>query len=702
MTDLATTSTQIDALERSINRFVEEAQKREVGVFIPIPSEAAAQFPSKDDEDKSPPHITVLYAGDLSDAETQVFTALVRAIAHAFAAFPIEMTDYGEFVNDKGQTIAHMIPRSSSLELLHRAIRSSCEDARLPIEHKPGFKSHATLAYVEKGKRYNGPRPTAKWTAREIEVWDGDDHVSIPLGAPAVFRAAAHDQSPWVEVGNEHKLCDLVQPIVQDRLNSMAEACALEGVGAALYNEHDRALADLAKQFGKIMLLAHLSGRAEIIDAVAQEPIARFSARVYARDDDGRFAHVPGHGKRVWTGPNPADLPTTAFIPRKKTQEHMLRTYLQDEKVVASSRTTPQPDINLPIGTWRVDEYALSRGADIEQLLEFDPRQLVPTESPRDMGRGDDIEMYKKWFKEGKKFPPIHVLEREDGSLAVTDGHRRWTAAKELGVPIRAWVSPCVEIPGLKDADGKPMKQGLTRELAIAWKAIDAKKPIPKEITDKFPSIAQFSDRRVVSKKADRLASMLSGDVQQLLKAYVEKYGLSAFEQEKLVERYALGRGFDLARAASDAMRKRVRDLVLMANAGIPQPDVVDLVKALRKSFTPGYSKMVVHNGVTSAYNAGRFRMLRDPEIAEKVAGLEFIAVDDDKVRPHHLAADGMFATPESPVWGELTPPLGHFCRCGLRLVTKSEARRRHLKPTWSAPRGAHADEGFGQRPEEL
>ena len=48
--------------------------------------------------------------------------------------------------------------------------------------------------------------------------------------------------------------------------------------------------------------------------------------------------------------------------------------------------------------------------------------------------------------------------------------------------------------------------------------------------------------------------------------------------------------------------------------------------------------------------------------------GLEFLATLDDNVRENHRAADGLIAAPEDPVWNSLSPPLGHNCRCTLRL----------------------------------
>ena len=68
-------------------------------------------------------------------------------------------------------------------------------------------------------------------------------------------------------------------------------------------------------------------------------------------------------------------------------------------------------------------------------------------------------------MREGREPPPISVLEMESGALSVSDGHRRTAAAKMVGQTIRAWISWTVDTDRL-DSEGKPIKTGLTYELA--------------------------------------------------------------------------------------------------------------------------------------------------------------------------------------------------------------------------------------------
>lgn len=208
------------------------------GVFIPIPEPAASQFPRKA-EDSSPPHITVLYVGDLSAQELAVLVAAARIAAQDAEPFDVEMTDYGEFTNDEGATIAHMVPRADADELgaLHDALREVVERAGLEVEHHPGpLKPHATLEYVSPGGRYEGPRPQARWTVDSIEVWsDAGDRVRVPLGVTGrglLQRfAATRGAAPSAPAGRTREL-ELENRLLRERIVAF-EALSRTFAGAA-------------------------------------------------------------------------------------------------------------------------------------------------------------------------------------------------------------------------------------------------------------------------------------------------------------------------------------------------------------------------------------------------------------------------------------------------------------------------------------
>lgn len=134
----------------------------------------------------------------------------------------------------------------------------------------------------------------------------------------------------------------------------------------------------------------------------------------------------------------------------------------------ASSRQVPFAGELPPVGTWRIADRNGLYGRDIEQLRSFAADELLlpeVREGKLDPTKRGDDERYAQWIKEGKRPPPIEVLQMDDGRFRVMDGHRRALAAQQAGQPIDAWVSYSVPT-GKLDSNGNPMKTSLTYELA--------------------------------------------------------------------------------------------------------------------------------------------------------------------------------------------------------------------------------------------
>lgn len=133
-----------------------------------------------------------------------------------------------------------------------------------------------------------------------------------------------------------------------------------------------------------------------------------------------------------------------------------------------STKELPMPEDHLPLGTWMIDDqWDGPYGHLISQLREVPVAELQPTEDT-DPTKYEHLRQYKLWAKENKIPPPIMVLELEDGTLRITDGHRRWLAAKETGKDmIRAWVNPPMAT-GKLTPEGKPIYVGLTDRGLIA------------------------------------------------------------------------------------------------------------------------------------------------------------------------------------------------------------------------------------------
>lgn len=160
----------------------------------------------------------------------------------------------------------------------------------------------------------------------------------------------------------------------------------------------------------------------------------------------------------------------SAYLSTRQMRQTYTAQYEVDGVSIASSRTTPST-VDVPaVGTWRIDDVRGLYGRDIERLNEVPIDELVLPElregEKLDATKAGDDATYASWIKEGKEPPPIDVIRMDDGRLRVSDGHRRVLAAKASGADtVKAWVSELVET-GKTDVEGRPMKTGLTFELA--------------------------------------------------------------------------------------------------------------------------------------------------------------------------------------------------------------------------------------------
>lgn len=167
---------------------------------------------------------------------------------------------------------------------------------------------------------------------------------------------------------------------------------------------------------------------------------------------------------------------------------------------------------------------------------------------------------------------------------------------------------------------------------------------------------------------------------------------------------YRTRHAFALARAASlkitEAVQAAIKRLGLK---GMTVPKASAVVADVG-GFTRAYSETVYRTNVATAYSAGRYAEARSPGVAATMGAFERTAVGDSDTRPTHLAADGLLAGIEDPVWEHASVPSGYNCRCAQRLVSKYELERMGLldrsgKVIRRTPAGFGAyrpDPGFG------
>jgi 2'-5' RNA ligase len=158
-----------------------------VGLFIPLPAELAAQYPSLGDEDSSPPHVTLLYVGEVTPDQEEQFLHLVAEVLAAepgpIKAWTAEVDKFSH--PDKGREVFFTPIRfSRDVGTIRDRLSSALTDAGFTIKNSfpLAFSPHTTLAYVDGlDMVWDGEVPNGAWEFNSIQVWGlpGDHEIGL-------------------------------------------------------------------------------------------------------------------------------------------------------------------------------------------------------------------------------------------------------------------------------------------------------------------------------------------------------------------------------------------------------------------------------------------------------------------------------------------------------------------------------------------
>lgn len=111
---------------------------------------------------------------------------------------------------------------------------------------------------------------------------------------------------------------------------------------------------------------------------------------------------------------------------------------------------------------------------------------------------------------------------------------------------------------------------------------------------------------------------------------------------------------------------------------------------------SPKYLDLVFRQNVQTAYSFGRWTQ----QAANKSARpyLMYSAIDDDRVRPDHIALNRIIRHIDDPFWLMYYPPWAFRCRCSVISLTQEQAEKLGITPDDKLPQIA-ADMGFTTSP---
>ncbi len=144
-----------------------------MGIFLRLPKGLAKQYP-KLETDPSPPHVTVLYIGDVEASRKSEVVETIQKVCKTYTSMEVWVGGLAYFTNQKGEEIAHSMVEAKGLAALSRAIWDAVMRLGVKVEHSfPDYTPHVTLQYGE-GRDYDGPVPEGNFKLRELEIWLDD------------------------------------------------------------------------------------------------------------------------------------------------------------------------------------------------------------------------------------------------------------------------------------------------------------------------------------------------------------------------------------------------------------------------------------------------------------------------------------------------------------------------------------------------
>ena len=112
------------------------------------------------------------------------------------------------------------------------------------------------------------------------------------------------------------------------------------------------------------------------------------------------------------------------------------------------------------------------------------------------------------------------------------------------------------------------------------------------------------------------------------------------------------------------------------------------------EGLTPFQADNIFRTNIQTAYQAGHYEQMTDPDVMRLRPYWQYDAVNDNHTRPSHLAMDGRVFPADSPGFVSGIPPSGFRCRCTVTTLSARKVKERGLKVETEAPQAADIGDG--------
>jgi SPP1 gp7 family putative phage head morphogenesis protein len=214
--------------------------------------------------------------------------------------------------------------------------------------------------------------------------------------------------------------------------------------------------------------------------------------------------------------------------------------------------------------------------------------------------------------------------------------------------------------------------------------------------------------RAVVSRRESPFLAMPFNDAVAFFRA---KRLISEEEFDALRDRYREG-GFIARRLATDRLREVARtSIARLLEQDLTTDEVYEAIRAAERDevlsmgiapASPHYLETVVRTNVATAYGAGRWQAVNDPDVAALRPYLRYVTAGDEAVRPMHRALHGRVFRTGTEEAAYYAPPLGFRCRCSLTTISARQFEARGYVLTEGRIAGVTPDAGWESAPGPL
>lgn len=178
-------------------------------------------------------------------------------------------------------------------------------------------------------------------------------------------------------------------------------------------------------------------------------------------------------------------------------------------------------------------------------------------------------------------------------------------------------------------------------------------------------------------------------------------------EQWRSMDAAARRRAFTATQLASDQLRQRAYDALLRSLA--EGTTLREFSRDLRSGelslgvtpSDPAYAETIFRTNTATAYAAGRFQQMQQPEVLEARPYVQFRAILDDRTTKRCSYCDGLiFDRRSDPGWVRFAPPLHFNCRSTTVALGPRDVSQSQVVRSSSVDARGYPAPGFGGAPD--